>query len=625
MRILLCSVGTSWAVVPEAMQLLGSQGFDEVHVLTTASSKISPGVEQLLRYFEMHPGPRFSISRVQDFEDLRSEQDHMLFEEVLWRWLLQRAPQAAHRYICLAGGYKTISAAMQRAAALFGACEVFHVLCEPRFGPQGNREASTLEEVEQAIATNALRFVRLGPEPGWPQLRLLSAPSFPLESTLQGPVHWVRASDMRLRQHVEGVLERSRHILAAWEGISELPIPALAAWPPSHLRWLHEPLDPVQDKAWVQALPKVELHCHLGGFATHGELLHKVRQEAANPERLPPVRAIPLPPGWPIPEEPIGLERYMRLGDNNGSALLKDPGCLRAQCRLLYEALLADHVAYAEIRCSPANYASASRSPWVVLQEIRNHFQQAMEETPEDRRCHVNLLLTATREEGGDRSRIARHLALAITAAEHWKNGCRVVGVDLAGFEDRTTRAAMFATDFEPVHRVGLAVTVHAGENDDVEGIWQAVFKLSARRLGHALHLSRSPDLLRVVAERGIAVELCPYANLQIKGFPLDEEQEGSETYPLRGYLAAGVAVTLNTDNLGISQASLTDNLLLTARLCPGITRLEVLKTQVFAAQAAFANQAERKALWARLAQVPVPTDTEQKNGNDAKASHQPR
>jgi adenosine deaminase len=287
--------------------------------------------------------------------------------------------------------------------------------------------------------------------------------------------------------------------------------------------------------------------------------------------------------------------------------------------------LLADHVAYAEIRCSPANYATASRSPWVVLQEIRNAFQQAMEETPEDHRCHVNLLLTATREEGGDRSRIARHLALAITAAEHWKNGCRVVGVDLAGFEDRTTRAAMFATDFEPVHRVGLAVTVHAGENDDVEGIWQAVFKLNARRLGHALRLSRSPDLLRVVAERGIAVELCPYANLQIKGFPLDEEQEGSETYPLRGYLAAGVAVTLNTDNLGISQASLTDNLLLTARLCPGITRLEVLKTQVFAAQAAFANQAERKALWARLAQVPVPTDTEQKNGNDAKASHQPR
>lgn len=607
MRILLCSVGTSWAVVPEAMQLLGAGGFDEVHVLTTASPKVTPGVEQLLEFFKRHPPARFSISRVLGFEDLRNEQDHMLFEEVLWRWLLQRAPSPQSRYVCLAGGYKTISAAMQRAAALFGAAEVFHVLCEPRFGPDGNREASTVEEVERAIATNALRFVRLGPEPGWPQLRVVTADVFPLVSQGNEPLHDVRVEDRRLREYVESVLDRSRHILTAWDGISELPIPALAAWPPSHLQWLRGALDPAHDHAWVKSLPKVELHCHLGGFATSGELLHRVREAAENPQGLPSVRSIFLPKGWPLPSNPIGLETYMRLGDNNGSALLKDPGCLAAQCRLLYEALLADHVVYAEIRCSPANYATEKRSPWVVLQDIRRHFQEAMEETSEDRRCHVNLLLTATREEGGDRSRIARHLALAITAAEHWKDGCRVVGVDLAGFEDRTTRAAMFATDFEPVHRVGLAVTVHAGENDDVEGIWQAVFKLNARRLGHALHLTRSPDLLRVVAERGIAVELCPYANVQIKGFPLDGDTKNGEPYPFRAYLQSGVSVTVNTDNLGISQASLSDNILLLPRLCPGTTRLEVLQTQVNAARSAFANHVERRALWAHLANIPQP------------------
>src|SRR5690606_37980164 len=119
----------------------------------------------------------------------------------------------------------------------------------------------------------------------------------------------------------------------------------------------------------------------------------------------------------------------------------------------------------------------------------------------------------------GDRSDISRHLALAITAAQHWTTGCRVVGVDLAGFEHRDTRAALFATDFEPIHRVGLAVTVHAGDNDDAEGIWQAVFKLNARRLAHALHLIQDPDLRRAVAERHIGVEMCPYANMQNKGY----------------------------------------------------------------------------------------------------------
>jgi adenosine deaminase len=297
----------------------------------------------------------------------------------------------------------------------------------------------------------------------------------------------------------------------------------------------------------------------------------------------------------------------MRLGDATGSALLRDPGCLAEHCRQLYEALVRDRVVYAEIRCSPANYADPARgrSAWDVLADIRAAFQAAMAAAPADRCCHVNLLLIATREEGGDRSRIARHLALAVTAAEHWRTGCRVVGVDLAGFEHRQTRAALFATDFEPAHRVGLAVTVHAGENDDVEGIWQAVFKLSARRLGHALHLGRAPDLLRAVAERGVGVEMCPYANLQIKGYPLDGSP--GEAYPLAEYLAAGVPVTVNTDNPGISAAALSDNLLLAARLCPGLRRLDLLRLQAHAAQVAFLSPAERATLRRRLGAVSPP------------------
>jgi adenosine deaminase len=62
-------------------------------------------------------------------------------------------------------------------------------------------------------------------------------------------------------------------------------------------------------------------------------------------------------------------------------------------------------------------------------------------------------------------------------------------------------------------------ITAHAGENDDAEGIWQAVFKLHARRLGHALHLAQAPDLYRTVVERRIGVEMCPFANYQIRGF----------------------------------------------------------------------------------------------------------
>lgn len=588
------------------MQLLGSDGFEAVHVLTTSSQKLDERLDQLKEFIRRHPVRDFSISRVAGFAELLDERDHAHFEEVLYRWIVHMAPDPSSRHVCLAGGYKTMSAAMQKAAAVLGAAEVFHVLCEPRFGANADREPATLAEVEQAIAEGAVRFVRLGPESGWPQLADVRPDSYPLLVAGESPVRIVDTPDDRFRQRVREIVERSHRIAGAWDELLSLPFAALATWSRADLDWLDEPLDPAADVAWVRSLPKVELHCHLGGFATQGELLARVRAAAQDPRRLPPLAHPELPSGWPRPERPVTLDAYMHLGDATGSALLRDPGCLAEQCRLLYQALVDDRVVYAEIRCSPANYQDAARgrSSWDVLSDIRASFQHAMDESPSDRRCHVNLLLIATRQESRDRSPIARHLALAITAAEHWREGCRVVGVDLAGFEHRETRAAIFATDFEAAHRVSLAVTVHAGENDDVEGIWQAVFKLSARRLGHALHLRQAPDLLRAVAERGIGVEMCPYANFQIKGYSIGGT---GETYPLADYLAAGVLVTVNSDNLGISAATLSDNLLLAASLRPGLRRLDLLQLQANAARVAFVAPAERTKLTARLSAIDAP------------------
>ena len=219
--------------------------------------------------------------------------------------------------------------------------------------------------------------------------------------------------------------------------------------------------------------------------------------------------------------------------------------------------------------------------------------------------CHVNLIIIGTRQTGGGfRAGIARHLALAVTSAEHWtdEESCRVVGVDLAGFEDVTTRAHYFREEFAAVHRCGLALTVHAGENDDAEGIWRAVFDLNARRLGHALSLAESPELLQSVTDRGIGIEMCPYANFQIKGFPLPPSQ--STRYPLLDYLRRGARVSVNTDNIGISSASLTENLRLAGRLCPGLRRLDLLQLQRNAIETAFATARQRLRLHARCSQL---------------------
>jgi adenosine deaminase len=594
MPTLLVSLGTSPAIVPEAFLLPGVE-FTAVHVLTTEK----PDVSLVREFFARHaPKAALTITRVDGFTDFRSEADHFHFEEVLYRWILQTQTTRAERYVCLSGGFKTMSAAMQKAAAVLGAAQVFHVLCDLP-APQ---QPKTAKEIEAARSGGHLHWIKLGGESGWPQFQRDTTADFPLTLVKeQDGVRWVSAPDDAFRKRLSAIVERSHNIAGAWERIGDLPFPVLATWPNGALDWLSQPVNPETDRDWIASLPKVELHCHLGGFATHGELLQAVRASAEKKEKLPAIAEPPLPPDWPLPKSPISLKNYMELGNANGRQLLTDPGCLRRQCELLYRHFRQQNLLFAEVRCSPNNYISEGRSAWQVLTEIRATFQQCMDKDPG---CQVNLLIIATRKDSGDRSDISRHLALAITAAQHWTSGCRVTGVDLAGFEHKETRAALFATDFEAVHRVGLAVTVHAGENDDAEGIWQAVFKLNARRLGHALHLVDAPDLQRAVADRGIAIELCPYANLQIKGYPLDAAVASaapSDRYPLHNYLRAGIPVTINTDNIGISAASLTDNFLLAARLCPQLTRWDVLRLLAHAVQAAFLPPSERAQLRSRI------------------------
>ena len=610
MPILLCSLGTSWAVVPEAFHFLapGHDGFSAVHVISSDSPATEEAAQKVRLYFAArYPRVTLTCDHVAGFSDLRSADDHTLFEENLFRWILDRAPTPTDRYICLAGGFKTMSAAMQRAAVFLGAAEVFHVLAKPTI--------NTSELIDSAAQAGEIRFVPLGAEAGWPSLLLLNAGDFPL---IHEPVNRIRSVGYDLSNRIAHHTATQRHLASHFEQIGTLPFPILALRSPTQLAWLKarfQPSSPVHF-AWLQELPKIELHCHLGGFATHGDSLASVRAAATEPSKLPPLLDLPVPTGWPTPPTPCGLDTYMQLGNNNGSRLLRDPGCLRAHCERLYAALVADHVVYAEIRCSPNNYTTADRPAWQVLSETRLHFQHCMEVSASvspngEPACHVNLIIIATRKDGGDRSDISRHLALAITATDQWKHdhSCRVVGVDLAGFEHKDTRAALFATDFEAVHRVGLAVTIHAGENDDAEGIWQAVFKLNARRLGHALHLYQSPDLLRTVATRRIAVEMCPAANLQIKGYPLDASVSTAPpvaSYPLLDYLRAGVPVTVNTDNLGISHATLTQNLLLSTRLCPDLTPLDILQLQRHALDSAFISPAQRERLTATFGRALV-------------------
>lgn len=90
---------------------------------------------------------------------------------------------------------------------------------------------------------------------------------------------------------------------------------------------------------------------------------------------------------------------------------------------------------------------------------------------------------------------------------------------------------------------------------------------------------------------------MCPSSNRQIRGYyhPHYSPQE-ERKYPLSSYLEAGLRVSINTDNPGISRTSLSEEFLTAAQMTPGgLSAWHILQIIRNGYQAAFCGQEQRR------------------------------
>ena len=68
-----------------------------------------------------------------------------------------------------------------------------------------------------------------------------------------------------------------------------------------------------------------------------------------------------------------------------------------------------------------------------------------------------------------------------------------------------------------------------------------------AMRIGHGVHLSLDDETVNRVKENNICFEFCPLSNLQTKSLKTYED------VPLRKFMERGIDVTINSDNMTVS------------------------------------------------------------------------
>lgn len=207
----------------------------------------------------------------------------------------------------------------------------------------------------------------------------------------------------------------------------------------------------------------------------------------------------------------------------------------------LQEELKAQGLAYAEIRFAPQKHLEKGLTQQQVVAAAVKGLNKS------DFDCQ--LILCCMR--GNDNFK--ENMETIHVAGDFLNKG--VCAVDLAGAE------ALFPTEnfkdlFLLAENKGIPFTIHAGEADGAESIRTAL-SFGAKRIGHGVRCVEDMELVKYIADNNIVLELCPTSNLNTNIFTSLKE------YPLKKLLDMGVKVTVNTDNMTVSDTTVEKELML--------------------------------------------------------------
>ena len=323
--------------------------------------------------------------------------------------------------------------------------------------------------------------------------------------------------------------------------------------------------------------PLVELHRHLDGNVRTETVLDLARRHGID---LPAWTVEELRPHVQIMEREPSLVHFLAK-----FALLRrvmvDYAAVRRIVRENLEDAVRDGIDYIELRFSPFFMGEEhGLDTSGVVEAACDALEEARGTIP----VQAKLIGIISRHYGPEIGRI--ELAAILSGRDRG-----IVAVDLAG-DEANFPGGLFVRHFATAREAGLRVTIHAGEAAGAGSVKQAVLDLGAERIGHGVRSVEDPAVLDLLAERGIALEVCPTSNVQTSTVP------DFQSHPLPALLRRGLRVTLNTDDPSISGIDLPHEYRVAEEEL-GLTADELRRLQENAVAAAFLTPEERSGLLA--------------------------
>jgi len=136
----------------------------------------------------------------------------------------------------------------------------------------------------------------------------------------------------------------------------------------------------------------------------------------------------------------------------------------------------------------------------------------------------------------------------------------RIIGLSIDGNEQAAGRTGdRFAPAYELARRYGFGLTSHAGESSGADGVRDAIELLKVDRIDHGIRVIEDAELTAAVAASGLTLNVCLSSNITLLYGAI-------EKHPFKALRAAGVSMTLNTDDPVVLKIDLCGELAWAAR-----------------------------------------------------------
>lgn len=292
---------------------------------------------------------------------------------------------------------------------------------------------------------------------------------------------------------------------------------------------------------FIAGLPKAELHVHHVGSASPRIVAELA---ARHPDSKVPTDPEALADYFTFTDFAHFIEVYLSVVD-----LIRTPEDVRLLTFEVARDMARQNIRYAELTITP--FSSTRRG----IEE--KAFMAAIEDARKAAEAELGVVLRWCFDIPGEAGLEAAEETARLAVDLHPEG---LVSFGLGGPEIGVPRP-QFKPYFDRAIAAGLHSVPHAGETTGPQTIWDALNELRAERIGHGTSATQDPKLLAHLAEHRIPLEVCPTSNIATRAVT-DLDQ-----HPIQEMVAAGVLVTINSDDPPMFGSDLNNEYAVAARL----------------------------------------------------------